>query len=99
MITQLLTPMPADHTQKVLCCYMNGTTKAIAVKINNVPDWHFEGIVFPNERFLFEAPSTAKLEVYQFTEFGITRSDLIPCNDLLVEQIDSTSRTRESTCH
>lgn len=99
MITQLLTPLPDYHTQKVLCCYMNETTKAIAVRINNVPDWHFEGIVFPNERFLFEAPFTAKLEVYQFTEFGTTRLDIIDCSYLVVEQIDSTSRTIESTCH
>ncbi|NEP01481.1 MAG: DUF1830 domain-containing protein [Symploca sp. SIO2E9] len=84
MITQLLNPLPEHYIQQVLCCYINGTTKVIVVRIANVPDWHFERVVFPDERLLFEAPSTAKLEIHQLTDSGTTISDIIPCNYLSI---------------
>ncbi|NET06207.1 MAG: DUF1830 domain-containing protein [Symploca sp. SIO2B6] len=95
-MNQLLTPLPDYYTQKNLCCYVNGTTKVIVVRITNVPDWYFERVVFPDERFLFEAPSAAKLEIHQLTDTGTTISDIISCNYLRIEQKNSTSKLIES---
>jgi hypothetical protein len=33
------------------------------IQIVNIPDWHFERVIFPGQRLLFYAPPNAAIEV------------------------------------
>ncbi len=48
----------------ILCSYVNSTSKLQIIQIVNIPNWHFERVIFPGQHFLFEAPSNAELEVH-----------------------------------
>jgi hypothetical protein len=39
------------------------------IQIVNIPNWHFERVIFPGQRLLFYAPPNADLEV-QTSYFG-----------------------------
>jgi hypothetical protein len=49
---------------QMLCGYVNPTSSLQIIRIVNIPNWRFERVVFPGERFLFEAPPNAELEVH-----------------------------------
>ena len=48
----------------ILCCYVNYTNEIQIGRISNVADWYLERVVFPGQRSLFEAPTSAELEIY-----------------------------------
>jgi hypothetical protein len=64
--------------RRILCCYSNTSDRIQSIQIENHPELHFERVVFPGERLLFEAVPEANLAVY----FSETVSTLIPCYQL-----------------
>ncbi len=71
--------------KKNLCCYYNSTAKIQVVRISNIPDWYLEHVTFPHEYFLFEAPLTAELEVYQDESSTPQLLKKLSCDRLKVE--------------
>nr|WP_197985660.1 DUF1830 domain-containing protein [Leptolyngbya sp. Cla-17] len=49
-MTQTLDSLPADRTNRILCCYINEARKIKIARITNMPGWYFERVVFPGER-------------------------------------------------
>lgn len=71
---------------KILCSYINSTNKLQIIRLANSQGCSFHRVVFPGERFLFESPLQAELEV-QTSYLGqavlVTR---IPSRHLKVKQ-------------
>lgn len=86
-MNQLVSPLPLQFksTEKILCYYVNVTDRLQVVKVTNSTDCCQERVVFPNQRFLFEAPPTAWLEIYRSTVTGASLCDRISCNYLRVK--------------
>jgi len=81
-MTHVLDPLPAKYTDRILCYYVNFTRKLQIIRVINISGWHFECIVFPTERILFEALPEAQLEVHT-TRLGCPiLLEYIACNRL-----------------
>lgn len=87
--------LPEEKTEKDLCYYVNGRRQLLVLRIANIPNWYFERVVFPKERLLFAAPPTANLEIHQHNPNGTTLSDIIPCKNLLVDEVRHNDRATE----
>ena len=55
------------------------------MRIDNIPDWYFERVVFPREQLVFEAVAEAVLEVYSSDKSGPFLSNRLPCDWLRVD--------------
>ena len=84
-MTQIFFPPNLDDDSKQLYCYRNTTEKIVIAKVRGLEDRHCERVVFPEEKFLFEANQDCELEISQQTTIGIIR-DMIPCTQLQIEQ-------------
>lgn len=73
------------RSNKILCCYFNKTSKIQIARIENLPNFYFERVVFPRERLLFEAFSNAFLDIYTSDELGGILSDKISCTLLRID--------------
>jgi hypothetical protein len=67
-----------------LCCYRNTTNQIQIARISNIPNWHFERVVFPGQVLLFEALPEAELEIHSGAVVGSILSDKILCSRLQV---------------
>ena len=47
--------------------YVNATSNLQMVRIENVPGWYFERVVFPGQRLIIEAKPDAVLDIYTGT--------------------------------
>ncbi len=84
-MAQIFDPLPSDSANhKILCCYVNATSKIQVVRITNVASWYFERVVFPGQRLVFEALSDALLEIHTGMMASAILSDSIPCSRLRV---------------
>jgi hypothetical protein len=72
------------NTSPILCYYQNATPKLQIVKIRNNPDFHFERVLFPQQRLFFEASPEAQLEIYTGSVASAVVADTIPCHKLKV---------------
>jgi hypothetical protein len=80
---QVLNALPATVSAPLMCAYQNRTPFLQILRISNIPNWYFERVVFPSDRFLFEVMPEAQLEVYSADSSGpLCR---LPCQDLKVE--------------
>jgi hypothetical protein len=77
----------SEIQQQIFCCYHNVTNQIQIIKIENIDNWYLEHITFPGERFLFEAPFQAELQVYQNTSDGKISCQSIQCDRLQVEAL------------
>ena len=59
-MAQILDPIPPEQSEKILCCYVNATSKIQIARISNIANWYFERVVFPGQRLVFEAPLEGK---------------------------------------
>lgn len=84
-MAQVFDPIPSDTPERLLCCYVNATSKIQVVRITNIPGWYFERVVFPGQRLLFEALSPAQLEVHCGMMASAILADTIPCDRLRIE--------------
>jgi len=62
--------------------YVNATSRLQVVRIENVPDWHFERVVFPGQRLLIEVKPDAVLDVYTGTMATAMLEERIACETL-----------------
>lgn len=85
----MISPLTRPNSKKVLCCYVNTTSRTEVVRITNIPHWYFERVVFPGQRLLFEAPAIAKLEVHTGMAISSILSETIDCQDLQLTSFSS----------
>lgn len=83
-MTQIFCP-PLSEQKQLLCCYVNPSTEIVIARITNSLGKNYERVIFAKERFLFEAPTDASLEIHQYTQTGIHKN-LIPCAELQVSE-------------
>ncbi|QSF49861.1 MULTISPECIES: DUF1830 domain-containing protein [unclassified Thermosynechococcus] len=83
---QIFDPVPSDSCDRILCCYVNATSKIQVVRITNIPNWYFERVVFPGQRLFFESPPAGQLEVHSGTMASALLADTIPCCKLQVQE-------------
>lgn len=77
---------PLETENKMLLChFFNHRDQVVIARISNIPNWYLERVVFPAQRFLFEAPEEAVLEIHS-PEQGTIHEDTIPCRDLSISQ-------------
>jgi hypothetical protein len=81
-MAQILDSLPPEHSDRLLCCYVNATSKIQIARISNIPNWYFERVVFPGQRLVFEAPPLATLEIHTGMMASAILSDKIPCQRL-----------------
>ncbi|MEA5599824.1 DUF1830 domain-containing protein [Nostoc sp. UHCC 0252] len=88
-MAQILDPLPPEQSGKILCCYINATSKIQVARISNIANWYFERVVFPGQRLVFEAPRKAQLEIHTGMMASAILSDKIPCDRLMLEETDT----------
>lgn len=81
MSTVPVAVVPADP---ILCCYVNKTDKLQVGRIVNIPNWHFERVILPGQRLLFEAQVAGLLEVHMITNSSTSLLSTIPCPNLQI---------------
>jgi hypothetical protein len=85
-MAQILDPLPPEQSGKILCCYINATSKIQVARISNIPNWYFERVVFPGQRLVFEAPRKGQMEIHTGMMASAILSDNIPCDRLMLEE-------------
>ena len=80
-MTQIFFPSHIDGVEQQVYCYFNDTSKVAIVRILGLEERHCERVVFPGEKFLFEADNDCELEVTKHAISGIVK-DTIPCSKL-----------------
>jgi hypothetical protein len=66
----------------VTCCYFNSSDRVQIGRITNIPHWHFEKVILPQQRLIFEAPLNGKLEIHTGMMITAIISDIISCREL-----------------
>ena len=90
-MAQILDPIPAEQSVRILCCYVNATSKIQVARISNIPNWYFERVVFPGQRLVFESPPEAQLEIHTGMMASAILSDTIPCDRLEIKEEGSNN--------
>ncbi|MEC4986255.1 MAG: DUF1830 domain-containing protein [Oscillatoria sp. PMC 1068.18] len=85
-MAQILDPLPSGKTNRILCCYVNATSKVQIARITNIDNWYFERVVFPGQRLVFEAIPEALLEIHTGMMASAILDDTIPCTRLRVDE-------------
>ncbi|MCM0591049.1 MAG: DUF1830 domain-containing protein [Gloeotrichia echinulata IR180] len=85
-MAQILDPLPPEQSGKILCCYINATSKIQVARICDIPNWYFERVVFPGQRLVFEAPREAHMEIHTGMMASAILSDTIPCDRLVINE-------------
>ncbi|WP_071188314.1 DUF1830 domain-containing protein [Trichormus sp. NMC-1] len=88
-MAQILDPLPPEQSGKILCCYVNATSKMQVARISNIPNWYFERVVFPGQRLVFEAPKEAQMEIHTGMMASAILSDTIGCDRLALRETTS----------
>ncbi|MBD2593219.1 DUF1830 domain-containing protein [Nostoc spongiaeforme FACHB-130] len=96
-MAQILDSLPPEQSGKILCCYVNVTSKIQVARISNVANWYFERVVFPGQRLVFEAPIEAHMEIHTGMMASAILSDTIPCDRLALQEPTSSDFNTESS--
>jgi hypothetical protein len=86
IIMSALDPLPENSKNKIVCCYVNATSKIQIARITDVANWYYEKVVFPGQHLIFEAVQNAHLEIHSGMMASSILSDTIPCVQLQVEE-------------
>ena len=78
--------LPENCADRIVCCYVNATSKIQVARITNIPNWYFERVVFPGQRLIFEAVPEALLEIHSGMMASSILSDTIPCQQLQMNE-------------
>lgn len=96
LMAQIFDPLPSSCDERILCCYVNATSKIQIARITNIPNWYFERVVFPGQRLIFEAMPDALLEIHSGMMASAILSDTLPCDRLCIqEELETTPVTVE----
>ncbi|MEG4942466.1 DUF1830 domain-containing protein [Microcoleus sp. F4-D5] len=88
----MLDRLSSKCNNKILCYYANVTSLTQVVRIENIPNWYFERVMFPGQRLMFEAAAEAVLEIHTGAVASAILSDKIPCYVLrVIEEVSSES--------
>jgi hypothetical protein len=79
--------LPETCAEKIVCCYLNATSKIQVARITNITNWYFERVVFPGQRLIFEAVPDALLEIHTGMMASSILSDTIPCQQLQISEL------------
>ena len=90
-MAQIIDPIPSDESNRIVCCYVNATSKIQIARSSNTGNWYFERVVFPGQRLVFEAPSQAVLEIHTGMMASSILSDNIPCDRLAMDEESSSA--------
>ena len=82
-MTQIFSPAESSIDYQKLYCYTNNLHQVVVAKIRGLMDRDCERVVFPQEKFLFEANDKCQIEIVQ-TTITETIKDCIPCSQLQV---------------
>lgn len=96
-MAQILDPIPPEQSEKILCCYVNATSKIQVARISNIANWYFERVVFPGQRLVFEAPLEGQLEIHTGMMASAILSDTIKCDRLAIGEPDNEFKTDSKT--
>lgn len=83
-MAQMIDSLPFHYSERILCSYVNPTSRIQIARITNISDWYFERVIFPGDRLFFETISEAQLEIYTGEIAGAVLADTIPCDRLSV---------------
>ncbi len=86
-MAQILDPLPPEQSHRILCCYVNATSKVQVARICNIQNWYFERVVFPGQRLVFESIPEALLEIHTGMMASAILSDKIPCDRLMLQEL------------
>ncbi|KJH72622.1 DUF1830 domain-containing protein [Aliterella atlantica] len=95
-MAQILDPIPPNQPNRIVCCYVNATSKIQIARSSNVGDWYFERVVFPGQRLVFEAPADAVLEIHTGMMASAILSDKIPCDRLALDEESSSAFSQQA---
>jgi len=79
-----LPPVPAD--EQIQCTYTNRSAELQIVRIENIPGWYFERVIFPGQTMGFCATAQAIAQIYTCDHAGCLLDDHIRCCNLSIEQ-------------
>ena len=88
-MTQILDSLPADSGNRILCCYINHTSRIKIARIKNISNWYFERVVFPGEKLLFEALPEARLEIFVTNFSTVALVEITLCARLAVKDLQA----------
>ncbi|MEM1369028.1 MAG: DUF1830 domain-containing protein [Cyanobacteria bacterium P01_H01_bin.15] len=94
-MAQILDPIPNNHQNTLVCCYVNATSQIQVARICNIENWYFERVVFPGQRLVFEALPHALLEIHSGMMASAIISDTVPCDQLAIEVEPASSAISE----
>lgn len=94
-MAQIIDPIPSDESNRIVCCYVNATSKIQIARSSNIGNWYFERVVFPGQRLVFEAPEQAVLEIHTGMMASSILSDNIPCDRLAMDEKSSMAFTQQ----
>jgi Domain of unknown function (DUF1830) len=83
-IIQMSYQRSSEGNNQILCYYANITNQIQVIRIENIPNWYFERVMFPGQRMMFEARPEGVLEIHTGAVAGAILSDKIPCYILRV---------------
>jgi hypothetical protein len=86
-MVELSTRPSSQSSDLILCYYINSTSQLQVIRIHKLPSSYSERVVFPGERFLFEATLEAWLEICTGTNSNSDPCEQIPCRDLRVSEM------------
>lgn len=70
----------------ILCYYTNASRQLQQIRLQENADLSLDRIVFPGEKFIFEALPEGALEIYTYTATGLQLLQTIACPRLQVLQ-------------
>ena len=68
-----------------ICSYVNTTSCVQIGRITNIPNWHFERVIFPGHRLIFEAPEAGILEIYTGQWANVILAAKVACSKLKID--------------
>lgn len=73
-----------DFSEYIFCFYIHITSRVQIIKITSVSNYDWKQVIFPGQRLIFGAMTSAKLEIYTNESDTAIPSDIIPCQHLRV---------------
>jgi hypothetical protein len=89
-MAQSLDSIPNERCDRIVCCYVNVTSKIQIGRIRNIPNWYFERVIFPGQRLIFETVTEAQLEIHTGMMASAILSDTIPCKRLILKEVNTS---------
>lgn len=73
-----------ESSSNILCFYINITSRIQFIRVTNIPNSNWEKVVFPGQRLIFEAMTSALLEIRTSESVTAIPADVISCEQLRI---------------